>query len=196
MVVSHEKLNEDPGFSPQPSPAGGMFQPQPTLFSPFSSYGLGNPVHEFPALHSAGRLGGPNVFRYPILSPANNSIGRAPNFNHNNQAYNKMTANDLEEQEVLARTFQPTLQVSSPCYSQMAAFTDPSTRQGPLVGEKKSSHTITEEYAKADPIYVAKTAVSSLRILKAAPTNYPPGLTTYILSLSTHTWRWKLWMAG
>ena len=32
--------------------------------------------------------------------------------------------------------------------------------KGPLVGEKKSSHAITEEYAKADPIYIAKTAVS------------------------------------
>jgi len=31
--------------------------------------------------------------------------------------------------------------------------------QGPLVGEKKSSLEITEEYAKADPIYVAKTLV-------------------------------------
>lgn len=31
--------------------------------------------------------------------------------------------------------------------------------QGPLVGEKRSSHAITEEYAKADPVYVAKTAV-------------------------------------
>lgn len=34
------------------------------------------------------------------------------------------------------------------------------TAQGPLVGEKRSSHAITEEYAKADPIYVAKTIVS------------------------------------
>jgi len=33
--------------------------------------------------------------------------------------------------------------------------------QGPLVGEKRSSHAITEEYAKADPVYVAKTAVST-----------------------------------
>jgi ubiquitin thioesterase protein OTUB1 len=31
--------------------------------------------------------------------------------------------------------------------------------QGPLVGEKRSSLEITEEYAKADPIYVAKTMV-------------------------------------
>jgi ubiquitin thioesterase protein OTUB1 len=29
------------------------------------------------------------------------------------------------------------------------------------VGEKRSSHVITDEYAKADPVYVAKTAVSS-----------------------------------
>lgn len=29
-----------------------------------------------------------------------------------------------------------------------------------MVGEKRSSHAITEEYQKADPIYVAKTRVS------------------------------------
>lgn len=34
-----------------------------------------------------------------------------------------------------------------------------------MVGEKKSSHAITEEYAKADPIYVAKTAVRTLALL-------------------------------
>jgi hypothetical protein len=34
--------------------------------------------------------------------------------------------------------------------------------QGPLVGKKRSSLEITEEYAKADPIYVAKTSVGSL----------------------------------
>ena len=32
--------------------------------------------------------------------------------------------------------------------------------QGPLVGEKTSSQAITEEYARADPTYVAKTMVS------------------------------------
>lgn len=29
------------------------------------------------------------------------------------------------------------------------------------MGEKKSSHAITEEYAKADPVYVEKTRVST-----------------------------------
>lgn len=33
--------------------------------------------------------------------------------------------------------------------------------QGPLVGDKKSSQAITEEYAKADPVFVAKTSVRS-----------------------------------
>ena len=33
--------------------------------------------------------------------------------------------------------------------------------QGPLVSDKRSSHAITKEYAKADPVYVAKTAVSA-----------------------------------
>ena len=28
------------------------------------------------------------------------------------------------------------------------------------MGERKSSHAITEEYAKADPVYVEKTRVS------------------------------------
>ncbi|PQE05939.1 Peptidase C65 Otubain protein [Rutstroemia sp. NJR-2017a BBW] len=46
---------------------------------------------------------------------------------------------DMEAQEALAREFQPNL-------------------EGPLVGEKKLSIVIAEEYAKADPIYVAKTA--------------------------------------
>ncbi|KAH8601589.1 peptidase C65 Otubain-domain-containing protein [Bisporella sp. PMI_857] len=50
-----------------------------------------------------------------------------------------MAGNDLEEQQRLAREYQAPL-------------------EGPLVGEKKSSQAITEEYAKADPIYIAKTA--------------------------------------
>ncbi|KAK7751130.1 hypothetical protein SLS62_006960 [Diatrype stigma] len=33
---------------------------------------------------------------------------------------------------------------------------------GPLVGEKTPSHAISQEYAKADPTYVAKTMVSHL----------------------------------
>ncbi|KAH6647155.1 peptidase C65 Otubain-domain-containing protein [Truncatella angustata] len=45
---------------------------------------------------------------------------------------------DLAQQEAAARDYKPEL-------------------EGPLVGEQKSSHAITEEYAKANPIYVTKT---------------------------------------
>ncbi len=38
-----------------------------------------------------------------------------------------------------------------------------------MVGEKTPSHAISEEYAKADPTYVAKTLVSCLSSLD----NYP-----------------------
>ncbi|KAJ3558304.1 hypothetical protein NPX13_g9738 [Xylaria arbuscula] len=46
--------------------------------------------------------------------------------------------NDIAQQEAAARDYQPGL-------------------TGPLVGEKTSSQAITEEYARADPTYVAKT---------------------------------------
>ncbi|AEO65607.1 f269be01-2657-4f0a-9429-421a051efec3 [Thermothielavioides terrestris] len=54
----------------------------------------------------------------------------------------KMEANadDLVAQEAAARDYQPQF-------------------QGPLVGKKTPSTAITEEYAKADPIYVQKTMV-------------------------------------
>ena len=69
-------------------------------------------------------------------------------------------------------------------------------QQGPLVGEKKSSRAITEEYAKADPIYVAKTAVSASPDFNYSVTNGGAGVTTEILTLSSDTGGWKLRMAG
>ncbi|KAK6859557.1 hypothetical protein PG995_003193 [Apiospora arundinis] len=45
---------------------------------------------------------------------------------------------DLADQELAASKYKPTL-------------------EGPFVGEKTPSHAITEEYAKADPTFVAKT---------------------------------------
>lgn len=65
------------------------------------------------------------------------------------------------------------------------------------MGEKRSSHAITEEYAKADPVYVAKTAVSppaEVHCLRRA--NRTAGVAPDVLSLSTSAGRWKLWMAG
>ncbi|ETS74174.1 hypothetical protein PFICI_14040 [Pestalotiopsis fici W106-1] len=60
-------------------------------------------------------------------------------------SYNvKMEApSDLAQQEAAARDYQPEL-------------------KGPYVSDKKSSQAITEEYAKANPVYVAKTVALPL----------------------------------
>ncbi|EPQ66470.1 Bgt-2863 [Blumeria graminis f. sp. tritici] len=83
----------------------------------------------------------PNFTDYSIHYNSN-SYNTYDNYDH--QGYSllgyQMTISDLEAQAALAMDFLPSL-------------------EGPLVGQKKSSHVITEEYAKADPVYVAKTAV-------------------------------------
>ena len=112
-----------------------MFQPQATPYSPFASYGVGN-ILDFPGfqqphpqpsagpsiVHSHSRSGGPTVFRDPVFGPVNNShtSGIALNFNHNTLQY-KMAGNDLEEQEALARNFQPDLQVCL-CHRNISAI--------------------------------------------------------------------------
>ena len=63
-------------------------------------------------------------------------------------------------------------------------------KQGPLVGEKKSSRAITEEYAKADPVYVAKTAVSISADITPALANSLQGFTTEVLALSSDFGGW------
>ncbi|PBP24435.1 peptidase C65 Otubain [Diplocarpon rosae] len=149
-----------------------MFQPQPTPY--LSSYGADAPLSDFAGFQtsSVGGLdyGGPTVCRDRTFSPV--ATGPSPlnlNFLHHHDhhqthhqnhththththtpltglpAYHKMSGNDIEAQEAMARDYNPAL-------------------EGPLVGEKKSSMAIAEEYARADPIYVAKTA--------ALPQNY------------------------
>lgn len=76
----------------------------------------------------------------------------------------------------------------------MFAFADEG--QGLPVGEKKSSHAITEEYAKADPIYVAKTAVCFPVCQRGGNLLNVIGVAADLFSLSTYTRGWKLWMAG
>ena len=53
------------------------------------------------------------------------------------------------------------------------------------MGDKKSSVAIAEEYAKADPIYVAKTAVMTPPVVSAPGTDCPPtAFTSDLLALS------------
>jgi hypothetical protein len=106
-----------------PSIEEGMFQPQPTLYSPFSSYGAAPDFSLFQPSQS-GRSwsvdsAGPTIVRNPIFTPINaNTLVNNPaasNYNINSSApHFKMAANsvnDLEQQEELARSFQPDLQV-------------------------------------------------------------------------------------
>ncbi|KAI0863441.1 peptidase C65 Otubain-domain-containing protein [Xylaria cubensis] len=67
-------------------------------------------------------------------------LPQRPHFSDRTTIHYKMELdqNEIAQQEAAARDFEPQL-------------------KGPLVGEKESSQTITEEYARADPIYVAKT---------------------------------------
>ncbi|KAI2611860.1 cysteine proteinase [Hypoxylon sp. NC1633] len=154
-----------------------MFQPQPTPYSTtYASYGIhianaqvpeyATPLGQFGTGHAgagAGAVaGGPtaaDVFASPIfhhnhnsLIPANNPGHLQPYNNSNNSSTiphhhphrrpipikMEQHPSDLAQQEAAAREFKPQL-------------------EGPLVGERRSSTVITEEYAKADPIYVAKT---------------------------------------
>lgn len=108
-----------------------MFQPQLTPYSPFSSYGAAPEFHLFQPSQS-GRSGsvdsgGPTIVRNPIFTPinANNLVNNpaASTYNNNSSApHFKMAANDmndLEQQEELARSFQPDLQVCRAIGSEM-----------------------------------------------------------------------------
>ncbi|KFY15618.1 hypothetical protein V491_05618 [Pseudogymnoascus sp. VKM F-3775] len=127
-----------------------MFQPQATPFASFaytSTIPNNNPHGDYNFQTTTSNLGlnsgGPITFDEPIFNP----VGSFGNLNqqinlpqrYNNTMDTPPVTNDLEAQQALARDYQPDL-------------------KGPLVGPKKSSHAITEEYAKADPIYVTKTA--------------------------------------
>lgn len=74
------------------------------------------------------------------------------------------TEEDLAEFQELSNKYEPEATVSAACvfHNQRSAIflTCIFIIQGPLVGERQSSNALTTEYAAADPIYQAKTAVS------------------------------------
>ncbi|KAI1408266.1 cysteine proteinase [Hypoxylon sp. FL1857] len=152
-----------------------MFQPQPTPYSPYASYGIHianaevpeyafqpTPLAQFGAGHAGGAGAGAvasgrptaaDVFTSPIfqtpnslIAPANNpghlpynNTNPIPHSHHHARRNIKMESqHDLAQQEAAAREFKP-------------------QHEGPLVGDRRPSTVITEEYARADPIYVAKT---------------------------------------
>ncbi|KAI0376112.1 cysteine proteinase [Hypomontagnella monticulosa] len=161
-----------------------MFQPQPTPYSSsYSSYGIHianaevpeyafqpTPLAQFGTGHAGGSGGiGAGAGSVPISVAAGRSAStdlfashifhshnpghlsyNSSNINHNATIPHRHHQNhrgikmepqhsaDLAQQEAAAQEFKPQL-------------------EGPLVGDRKPSTVITEEYAKADPIFVAKT---------------------------------------
>lgn len=87
-------------------------------------------------------------------------------------------------------------------------LTIPHPHQGPLLGDKTTITAITEQYAKADPIYVDKTIVSipfrspALSVLAGPVVKWQScssaddhtGSTTDVLTLQTRQRRRQLWL--
>jgi hypothetical protein len=103
-----------------PSNDEGMFQPQPTPYSPFA-YGVLSfqPSTSTSTSTSTSALKvDPTVFQPPLARPVDENIA-ALNYNNSNLGPRfEMAANavsDLEQQEELARNFQPELQVWCSC---------------------------------------------------------------------------------
>ncbi|KAJ5040280.1 uncharacterized protein L3040_005938 [Drepanopeziza brunnea f. sp. 'multigermtubi'] len=115
-----------------------MFQPQATPI--FTTYGVNANVNAHAQPPNLGVVGvdiAPTASSDRFVPIATNASNHQHHYHPHN--YQKMD-NDIAAQEALAREYNPVL-------------------EGQLVGEKKSSLAITAEYAKADPIYVAKTTV-------------------------------------
>ncbi|KAL3420468.1 ubiquitin thiolesterase [Phlyctema vagabunda] len=134
-----------------------MFHPQPTPFTSFpsSAYSLSSASSASSFQPNSGVVdsGGPTLFRDPVFSssspnglpfhnppppPPPTPLRRRP---QPPKMEEHPTADDMAAQQTLAESYSHHL-----------------APVGPLVGDKKSSVAIAQEYAKADPVYVAKTA--------------------------------------
>lgn len=133
-----------------------------------------------------------------------NTTNSLPNNYQRPPQYNKMSEqHDLQAQTRAAENYERESRIEVRAYlglelnlrSKLTPF------QGPMVGEKRSSHAITEEYEKADPVYITKTRVSISACWLArwgqfADCMCGSGTPPEILALPTGSWRWQLWMAG
>ncbi|KFY04059.1 hypothetical protein V490_00003 [Pseudogymnoascus sp. VKM F-3557] len=124
---------------------GEMSQPQTTTFASYAyttTIPNNNPHGDYNFQASTSNVGGSITFDEPIFNTFSSFSNSSQHLNLP-QRYNTMhkqpVAYNLYAQEALARDYPPDL-------------------KRPLVGPMKSSHAITEEYAKADAVYVAKIA--------------------------------------
>ncbi|KFY04040.1 hypothetical protein V490_00010 [Pseudogymnoascus sp. VKM F-3557] len=124
---------------------GEMFQPQATLFASYAyttTIPYNNPHGDYNFQASTSNVGGSITFDEPIFNTFSSFSNSSQHLNLP-QRYNTMhkqpVAYNLYAQEALARDYPPDLKRL-------------------LIKLMKSSHAITEEYAKADAVYVAKIA--------------------------------------
>lgn len=147
------------------------------------------PFHSTLPLHQHHQPGAPSLFDHrqpPSLQRQQQHYSP----NHRPASHVKMEQNqglpdDFAAQEAAARTWEPEVEVrfdarrpalvspsvarspwqpvspDSVCSSaELPRLTTPDPHQGPLLGDKTTITAITEQYAKADPVYVDKTMVS------------------------------------
>lgn len=141
---------------------------------------------DYPQDNSTGtsRSGGPILLTDPIYNGHDPCSGRNitntndttagsslnyndnHNLNHSSQGHQHHLGmesytleSDFEAQQDAARRFQPELTVST-SIAIVIGLRALTVSKGPLVGQKRSTQAITEEYAGGDPTYVMKTQVS------------------------------------
>ncbi|KAM0263941.1 hypothetical protein ACHAQJ_000976 [Trichoderma viride] len=145
-----------------------MFQAQPTpysasSYSPFS-YGIGAP-HGLDFLFPTGGAGaGAGPGGTASVGPATSCGGLYPPYSSPSPQSTLQHQQQFSLRRRLNRSGSPVIKMEEqdPNLHDMAAQQAAAERfqpglEGPFVGEKTPSDAITQEYAKADPIYVEKT---------------------------------------
>ncbi|CAJ2504417.1 Uu.00g118110.m01.CDS01 [Anthostomella pinea] len=146
-----------PGVNAAAGARGG-----PTAADVFGSPAFHN-GHQLPAnYHSINSIPGPQ-HRHQQGQPHHRTYNhrlqsQSHNHNHNHNNHNNHLLHDRGHGRSQRRHRRHhTMEQDEMAQQEAAAWDYQPQLQGPLVGDKTSSQAITEEYAKADPTYVAKT---------------------------------------
>ncbi|KAK1758692.1 putative ubiquitin thioesterase [Echria macrotheca] len=126
---------------------GSLLYTSPIFSTTGSSVGPASGAFHLPFHHSTSPSANTNTPSPASSSLAHHHLHQRSSPLSSSSSADMESAHDVNAQEAAARDYQPNL-------------------QGPLVGNRIPSTVITEAYAKADPVYVAKTMV---RYLAGAP---------------------------
>lgn len=123
--------------------------------NPQSSFDLSFASNENGGIGRAQDTEDPTVCRDPLFS-LGASPGRSSPFQIN--GYPIIGSNDPGTQESLTPDYAPA-SISLPIKESVANVELVKAIKGPFIGELMSSHVMSKEYAKADPVYLSKTCV-------------------------------------